>query len=102
MSILHTKKLNWQDKTFRIVAIVISVLVIVIGSIRLMFAFSRRSSLLRQEAELVEKIEAKKQDIAKIVDCQRRFKSDSDFVERIARQNRRVFPGELVFIFENK
>ena len=31
---------------------------------------------------------------------QRRFKTDADFVERIARQNHRVFPGDLVFIFD--
>ena len=30
-----------------------------------------------------------------------RFRTDSEFVENIARQNRRVFPGELVFKFED-
>ena len=51
-------------------------------------------------AELQEEIDRRKRAIAKLVENQRRFKTDSDFVEKIARQNQRVFPGELVFIFE--
>ena len=38
-------------------------------------------------------------EIAKLLDNQRRFRTDPDFVEHIARQNHRVFPGELVFMF---
>ena len=49
------------------------------------------------EAELEEK----KKEIARLVENQRRFRTDPDFVEAIARRNRRVFPGELVFIFED-
>jgi hypothetical protein len=37
-----------------------------------------------------------------LVENQRRFRTDADFVESIARQNRRVFPGELVFVFGNE
>jgi cell division protein FtsB len=51
--------------------------------------------------ELRAQIEAKQRQIAKLSENQRRFRSDPDFVESIARQNRRVFPGELVFIFED-
>ena len=40
------------------------------------------------------------QEIAQLRDYQRRFRTDKDFVETIARQNHRVFPGELVFLFE--
>ena len=62
-------------------------LLIVGGGLVMMYPNYRRSeSLKRQNAELLE--------------CQRRFRTDADFVEAIARQNNRVFPGELVFIFE--
>jgi cell division protein FtsB len=64
--------------------------------------YQRGLSLKRQDAELIERIEQKRKEIAKLVDNQRRFRTDRDFVEHIARQNRRVFPGELVFVFKEK
>ncbi|MBQ6457581.1 MAG: hypothetical protein IJJ51_02115 [Kiritimatiellae bacterium] len=60
----------------------------------------RHRALSRQDAELARLIEEKKREIAHLKDCQQRFKADAEFVETIARQNRRVFPGEFVFIFE--
>lgn len=76
---------------------------IVIGGLVMMYPNYRRSeSLKRQNAELQERIERKKAEIAKLVENQRRFRTDADFVEAIARQNNRVFPGELVFIFEKE
>lgn len=37
--------------------------------------------------------------IAELEEKVRRFAVDRDFVEAVARQNRRVYPGELVFVF---
>ena len=74
---------------------------IVVGGLVMMYPDFRRSeSLKRQNAELQEQIDSKKREIAALMDNQRRFRTDADFVEMIARQNHRVFPGELVFIFE--
>ena len=64
--------------------------------------WQRSESLRRQNAELQARIDAKKAEIAKLVDNQRRFRTDADFVEAIARQNRRVLPGEFVFIFDRE
>jgi len=76
-------------------------LLIVAGGLVMMYPNYRRSqSLKRQNAELQARIDAKKREIAELLECQRRFRTDADFVEAIARQNNRVFPGELVFIFE--
>ena len=78
-------------------------LVIVVGGLVLMYPNYRRAeSLKRQNAELQETIDRKKREIAALVENQRRFRADPDFVELIARQNRRVFPGELVFTFEKE
>ena len=63
-------------------------------------AYVRGRSLKIQDAELERRIEEKKREIALLRENQQRFRTDSEFVETIARQNRRVFPGELVFIFE--
>jgi len=74
---------------------------IVVGGLVMMYPHYRRSeSLKRQNAELQDKIDRKKKEIATLVENQRRFRVDADFVEMIARQNHRVFPGELVFIYE--
>ena len=64
--------------------------------------FQRRSALMRENAELQDQIDRKKAEIAQLEENQRRFKTDADFVEAIARQNHRVFPGEYVFILEKK
>ena len=56
----------------------------------------------RKRDELSRKIEETKSNISQLKLKQQRFKSDSDFVEHIARENRRVQRDELVFIFDNK
>lgn len=74
---------------------------IVVGGLVATYPNYRRSvSLKRQNAELQERIKRKKEEVSKLVENQRRFRTDADFVEAIARQNNRVFPGEYVFIFE--
>ena len=74
--------------------------IIVVGLVVAWPSYMRGRSLKQQELEMQAQIEAKKLEIAQLVENQRRFKTDRDFVEAIARQNKRVFPGELVFIFE--
>lgn len=45
------------------------------------------------------RVEAKQREIHQIRENQGRLLSDPEFVARIAHQNRRVFPNELVFVF---
>lgn len=61
--------------------------------------YQRGCELKKRTAELEEVIEKKKRDIAELKDFQQRFRADPEFVEKIARQNHRVYPGELVFVF---
>ena len=78
-------------------------LLIVVGGLVMMYPNYRRAeSLKRQNAELQQTIDRKKKEISELMENQRRFRTDLDFVELIARQNRRVFPGELVFTFEKE
>jgi cell division protein FtsB len=82
---------------------VVMVAVIIIGGLVMVYPTYRRGQALKaQDAELQAKIDSKKREIAQLVENQRRFRTDADFVESIARQNRRVFPGELVFVFGNE
>lgn len=92
---------NFGDRFVRIVTFSLSALIVIGGLVLVYPSFRRGQALKRQNDELQQRIDEKKQEIAALIENQRRFKSDVDFVETIARQNRRVFPGELVFIFED-
>lgn len=92
---------GFKDKVAQTVTIALLVLIGVGGALCVWPTYLRGRSLKRQNAELERKIEEKKREIARLIDYQRRFKTDPDVVERIARQNNRVYPGELVFIFDD-
>ena len=89
-----------KDKIARYLTYAVLLLIIVGGAVMMYPNYRRSEALKRQNAELQDRIDEKKREIAQLVDYQRRFRTDADFVETIARQNHRVFPGELVFIFE--
>lgn len=48
------------------------------------------------------RVDAKQHEIHQIRENEGRLLSDPDFVARIAHENRRVFPNELVFVFDDK
>lgn len=89
-----------KDKVVRYLTYFVLALIVVVGVVMMYPDYRRSESLKRQNAELQEQIDRRTREIAQLVENQRRFKTDADFVERIARQNHRVFPGELVFIFD--
>lgn len=92
----------WKDKVVKWFTLILVTAVFVGGLLVAWPNYRRGQSLKRQDAELSERIKAKRSEISKLLDNQRRFRTDPDFVEHIARQNRRVFPGELVFVFKEK
>ena len=89
-----------SDKVAKYLTYAVMLLIIVGGAVMMYPNYRRSEALKQQNAELQERIDEKKQEIARLIDNQRRFRTDKDFVEMLARQNHRVFPGELVFIFE--
>jgi cell division protein FtsB len=93
---------SWKDKFVKWFSFALVAAVFVGGLLVAWPSYRRGQALRRQDAELSERIEAKRAEIAQLVENQRRFKTDADFVEHIARQHRRVFPGELVFIFNER
>ena len=91
---------SWKDKFSRWFTITL-VAVIIVGGLLLVWPNYQRGRALRvQNAELAAQIDRKRLEISGLVENQKRFRTDSDFLEQIARQNHRVYPGELVFIFE--
>ena len=89
-----------REKILRILTGSVLLLIVVGGLVTMYPNYKRSESLKRENAELQERIDRKKREISTLIENQRRFRTDADFVEMIARQNHRVFPGELVFIFE--
>ena len=89
------KETLWRMLTMSLIAVILA-----IGAFSVWPTYSNGLALKRQDAELSRRIEEKKREIAKLIEYQKRFKTDPDLVERIARQNGRVYPGELVFIFD--
>ncbi len=77
------------------------VVIIVIGGLVLVWPnYQRSRTIMRRDAEIALRIEKKRAEIELLRANQKRFQVDREFVEAIARQNNRVFPGELVFIFD--
>ena len=92
---------GFKDKVAKTVTVALIVVIGVGGAVSVWPTYLRGKELKRQDAELTQRIEEKKREIAKLIENQNRFRSDRDFVEQIARRNVRVFPGELVFVFED-
>ena len=70
---------KWRDRLFKLFFFAAFIAIVVTG---VMYSYPK----YRQAQDFREK--------------QRRFNTDREFVESLARQNRRVYPGELVFIFD--
>lgn len=63
--------------------------------------FNQVRGLETEREKLNKRMQEKVREIAEIRECQRRFNTDREFVETLARRDRRIFPGEIVFIFED-
>lgn len=76
------------------------VIVVTGGVIVLPPKIAQMNRLEKQRNELMRKVEHKSREIEVLKNRQQRFASDPEFVEWVARQNKRVKPNELVFIFD--
>ena len=90
-----------SSKIITVVSYALMLCIIIVACIVIGPIYSRIKQLERKEMEMCESIREKNKEIAKISEYQQRFRSDRDFVEMIVRRNRRVLPGELIFIFED-
>lgn len=80
---------------------VVFVGVVVFGLAILQPEYKQARALEGRRENLRVEIERKRSEIAEIKAMQKRFNTDREFVEDLARRNRRVYPGEIVFIFDN-
>ena len=89
------------DKICKMLFIIAFAAVIVGGIVLSYPKYCQAQGLSAQRDQIRRRIEEKTREIAAIKDKQRRFTTDREFVESLARENRRVFPNELVFVFDN-
>ena len=75
--------------------------IVVTGGMAAFPKYRQANDLNAEKDRILRRIEEKTREINEIRARQRRFNTDREFVEQLARQNRRVYPGELVFVFED-
>ena len=92
---------GFKDRLWRAGTMSLLAIIVFVGAYTAWPTYLRGNRLKAEDARLSRQIEEKKREIERLRDFQRRFRTDPDLVERIARQNGRVYPGELVFIFED-
>ena len=89
------------DRLLQLLFVVVFCCIVVVGVIISFPKYRQAQGLAQEHARILRQIEDKKAEIAAVREKQRRFNTDREFVEALARQNRRVYPGELVFIFDD-
>jgi cell division protein FtsB len=94
-------KEDFKQKIVWWVAIAFLGIVLTGGFIAIKPDYERSRKLKEQEAEVECRIREKRREIAQLEENLRRFKTEKEFVETIARQKKRVYPGEIVFLFED-
>ena len=88
------------DRLFQLLFFAAFVSIVVTGVMISYPKYRQVKGLRAEHARLLKQIEEKQAEIAAIREKQRRFNNDREFIESLARQNRRVYPGERVFIFD--
>ena len=88
-----------KDKIYTILTVTLVLLVLAGDLVKASPRYSQYRALKAKVAAIEAKASETARKTAELVEKQRRFQTDREFVESIARQNHRVYPGELVFLF---
>lgn len=92
---------NFFDKIFQGFFVVVFVAIVATGLVITLPKYRQAAGLEKSRVDLQHRIDLKRKEIASVKDKQIRFGTDREFVEGLARENRRAFPGEIVFTFDN-
>ena len=92
---------NLFDKIFQGFFVAVFVAIVATGLMITLPKYRRAAGLEKTCADLQHRIDLKKKEIASVKEMQVRFRTDREFVEGLAGENRRAFPGEIVFTFDN-
>ena len=88
------------DKIFQIGFWTLLATIVATGVVITFPKYRQMQGLERKRAHLERRIAETQREIVVLKDKQRRFNTDREFVESLARESRRVYPGEIVFVFK--
>lgn len=91
-----------KDKIYTAITAAIILLVIACGLVKAAPRYRQYCALKESVGETERRIAEVKRRSDELADKQKRFETDREFVESIARQNHRVHPGEFVFVFSGQ
>lgn len=92
---------NFIDKIFQGVFLIVFAAIVATGLVITLPKYRQATGLEQTRADLQHRIDLKKKEIQEVKEKQVRFRTDREFVESLARENRRAFPGEIVFTFDD-
>jgi hypothetical protein len=92
---------NLFDKIFQGFFLAVFAAIVVTGLVITLPKYRQAAGLESMCSDLQHSIDLKRKEIASVKEKQVRFRTDREFVEGLARENRRAFPGEIVFTFDN-
>lgn len=92
---------NLFDKIFQGFFLAVFVAIVATGLVITLPKYRQATGLELKCMDLQQRIELKRNEIAAVKEKQVRFRTDREFVEGLARENRRALPGEIVFTFDN-
>lgn len=92
-------KENTKDKIYTVFTIVVILIVLAVGIFNWLPVLRQYFGLKEKDAALTARIEAVNRENAEYNERIRRFKTQPEQVESVARQDNRVYPGEVVYLF---
>lgn len=100
--IILIMKENTKDKIYTFFTVFVIAIILVVGIINWWPVLKRQSSLKERKAALEAEIEEVRKENLEKSESIKRFKTKKEQVEAVARQDHRVYPGEVVFVFPDK
>lgn len=91
---------TWVDRFFQTLFVVCFAAIVLVGVWASIPKWRKAQDLNAERDRIMQKITARQAEIDAMRENQRRFNTDREFVEMLARKNHRLFPGEVVFVFD--
>lgn len=91
---------TWVDKIFQYISAVCFIAIVFAGVWASIPKWRKVRDLNAERDRIMQKITTRQAEIDAMRENQRRFNTDREFVEMLARKNHRLFPGEVVFVFD--
>lgn len=92
-------KENTKDKIYTVAIVVAILMILTVGIFNWLPVLKQYFGLKQKEAAVIAEINEVNRENDEYRELLRRFQSQSEQVEAVARQDHRVYPGEVVYVF---